>query len=41
MNKIPQFHQYIIDRNIDICAITKTWIREDDEFNGREMAPDS
>ena len=25
----------------DICAVTETWIREDDEFNGREVAPDS
>ena len=41
MNKIPQFHQCILDGNIDICAITKTWVREDDEFNGREVAPDS
>ena len=40
MNKISQFHQYILDGNIDICAITETWIREDDEFNGREVAPD-
>ena len=30
MNKIPQFHQYILDGNIAICAITETWIREDD-----------
>ena len=40
MNKIPHFHKYILDRNIDICAITETWIREDDVFNGREVAPD-
>ena len=30
VNKIQPFQQYIIDKNIDICAITETWIKKDD-----------
>ena len=26
-NKIQPFQQYIIDKNIDICAIRETWIK--------------
>ena len=29
-NKIQPFQQYIIDSNIDICAIKETWIKKDD-----------
>ena len=30
VNKIQPFQQYIIDKNIDICAITETLIKKDD-----------
>ena len=30
MNKIQPFQQYIVDQNIDVCAITETWIKKDD-----------
>ena len=29
-NKVSQFQLEICDRNIDICAITETWIKQDD-----------
>ena len=34
VNKIQPFQQYIVDKNIGICAITKTWIKKD----GTDMA---
>ena len=30
VNNIQPFQQYIVDKNIDICAITETWIKKDD-----------
>ena len=30
INKVSQFQLEICDRNIDICAITETWIKQDD-----------
>ena len=30
VNKIQPVQQYIVDKNIHICAITETWIKKDD-----------
>ena len=30
-NKILHFQQVVLEENIDICAITETWIKQDDE----------
>ena len=27
VNNIQPFHQYILDQNIDVCAITEMWIK--------------
>ena len=34
-NKIPQFQEYITNVNIDLCAITETWLKPD---NGDDIA---
>ena len=40
VNKIQPFQQYIVDKNIDICAITETWIKKDDiDIVTREIPP--
>ena len=31
-NKIPQFQEYITNVNIDLCAITETWLKPDDDI---------
>ena len=30
-NKIPWFKEYITNANIDLCAITETWLNPDDD----------
>ena len=30
INKVSQFQLEICDKNTDICAITETWIKQDD-----------
>ena len=40
VNKIQPFQQYIVDKTIDICAITETWIKKDDiDMVTREIPP--
>ena len=40
VNKIQPFQQYILDQNIDICAIAETWIKKDDiDMNTKEIPP--
>ena len=38
-NKIPSLHHSICENNIDICAVSKTWIKQDDDHTQRELAP--
>ena len=38
-NKIPSLHHSICNSNIDICAVSKTWIKQDDDHTQRELAP--
>ena len=37
-NKILQFQQVVLEENIDICAITETWIK-DDESTIKDVSP--
>ena len=40
LNKIQPFQQYIVDKNIDICATTETWIKKDDiDMATKEIPP--
>ena len=36
---MDQFQQYLLENNIDICAVTETWLKEDDEYGLREIPP--
>ena len=38
-NKIDQFQHYLLKNNIDICAVTETWLKEDDEYELHEIPP--
>ena len=38
-NKLNDLHQYINLNNIVLCAITETWIREQDDITEKELAP--
>ena len=38
-NKLNDLHQYIDLHNIDLCATTETWIREEDNIAVKELAP--
>ena len=40
VNKIQPFQKYILDQNIDVCAITKMWIKKDDiDMITKEIPP--
>ena len=32
-NKIPEIQHFIIDRNLDLCTITETWIKQSHILN--------
>ena len=36
-NKIESFHQHISEQEVDICAITKTWLRNEDDLATRQI----
>ena len=38
-NKIDQFQHYLLDNNVDICAVMETWMKEDDEYVLHEIPP--
>ena len=38
-NKIPQFQEYITNANIDLCAITETWLKPDDDDIAKVVPP--
>ena len=38
-NKIPSLHYSICEKNIDICAVSETWIKQDDGHTQMELAP--
>ena len=37
-NKILQFQQVVLEENIDICAITETWIKHDDKSTIKDVS---
>ena len=37
-NKIPSLHHSICENNIDICAVSETWIKQDDDCTQKELA---
>ena len=38
-NKIKQFQHYLLEKSIDVCAVTETWLKEDDEYGLCEIPP--
>ena len=38
-NKINQFQHYLLENRIDVCAVTETWLKEDDEYGLHELPP--
>ena len=38
-NKIPSLHHSICENTIYICAVSETWIKQDDDHTQRELAP--
>ena len=36
-NKINQFQPYLLEKSRDICAVTETWLKEDDEHGLHEI----
>ena len=38
-NKILQTQEYILRSQIDICAITETWIKSHDEYTSKDLTP--
>ena len=38
-NKINQFQCYLLEKGIDVCAVTETWLKEDDEDGLHEIPP--
>ena len=38
-NKINQFQHNLLENSIDLCAVTETWLKEDDEYGLHEIPP--
>ena len=38
-NKINQYQHYLLEKSIDVCAVTETWLKENDEYGLREIPP--
>ena len=39
-NKIKSFHQHVSEQEVDICAITETWLRNEDDLATRQIPPE-
>ena len=39
-NKIKSFHQHISEQEVNICAITETWLRNEDDLATRQIPPE-
>ena len=39
-NKIESFHQHISEQEVNICAITETWLRNEDDLATRQIPPE-
>ena len=40
MNKTADFKVELMEHNLDVCALTETWIREGDDTTVIQMCPD-
>ena len=38
-NKINQFQHYLLKKSIDVCSVTETWLKEDNEYGLCEIPP--
>ena len=38
-NKINQFQHYLLEKSIDVCAVTETWLKENDEYGLHAIPP--
>ena len=38
-NKILGFQEYISSKNVDVCAITKMWLKKDDALTSKQIPP--
>ena len=38
-SKINQFQHYLLENSIDVCAVTETWLKEDDEYVLHDILP--
>ena len=38
-NKIASLQHYLCDSQIDLCAITKTWIKQDEPLQASDIPP--
>ena len=39
-HKILVLQEYITDNRIDICLITKTWLKTNEDFTKKQVPPD-
>ena len=39
-NKAPVMKQFINDLDLDVCAVTETWLKEDDESGRVALRPE-
>ena len=40
MNKTADFKVELIEHNLDVCALTETWIKEGDDTTAIQLCPD-
>ena len=38
-SKTLDFQEYIVSKDIEVCAVTETWLKEDETFDKKQIAP--
>ena len=38
-SKTLDFQEYVVSKDIDVCAVTETWLKEDEIFDKKRIAP--
>ena len=38
-SKTLDFQEYVMSKDIDVCAVTETWLKEDEIFDKKRIAP--
>ena len=38
-SKTLDFQEYVVSKDIDVCAVTETWLKEDETFDKKRIAP--